>query len=158
MQFLVHNFAQRTFTRYRKKSKNHRPFWGDFTIHEVQYIHRQPSSNDHCGFYVIHYMHSYTDDHFGSQLVCMKWFHIKIRMFLCHELPNLSSIILLCLIFFTELWVAYFWIALIRASSTVRPGPTGLRTWPTSYRIRGATWPTPYTSCNYCSIVELLIR
>jgi hypothetical protein len=31
----------------------------------------------------------------------------------------------------------------------VRSGPTGLRTWPTSYRIRVGTWPTRYTSCNY---------
>jgi hypothetical protein len=29
----------------------------------------------------------------------MKWFHIKICMFLCLELPKLSNIILLCLIF-----------------------------------------------------------
>jgi hypothetical protein len=32
---------------------------------------------------------------------------------------------------------------------SVTPGPTGLHTWPTSYRIKGGTWPTPYTSCNY---------
>jgi hypothetical protein len=44
-------------------------------------------------------MHYYTNDHFGNQQVCMKWFHIKICMFLCLELPNLSSIILLCLTF-----------------------------------------------------------
>jgi hypothetical protein len=31
----------------------------------------------------------------------------------------------------------------------VRTGYTGLRIWPTSHRIRGVTWPTPYTACNY---------
>jgi hypothetical protein len=36
------------------------------------------------------------------------------------------------------------------AVAFVRPEPTGLHTWPTSYRIRGVTWPMPYTSCN-CS-------
>jgi hypothetical protein len=36
-----------------------------------------------------------------------------------------------------------------RARGLVRPKPTGLRTWPTYYKIRGGTWPTPYTGCNY---------
>jgi hypothetical protein len=36
-----------------------------------------------------------------------------------------------------------------RARGLVRPGPTGLRTWPTSYRVRSGTWPAPYTGCNY---------
>jgi len=33
-----------------------------------------------------------------AELVRMKWFHIKICMFLCLELPNLSNIMLLCLV------------------------------------------------------------
>jgi hypothetical protein len=36
-----------------------------------------------------------------------------------------------------------------RVRGLVRSGPTGLCTWRTSYRIRGGTWLTPYTSCNY---------
>jgi hypothetical protein len=36
-----------------------------------------------------------------------------------------------------------------RAQGLVKAGPTGLRTWPTYYRIRGGTWLTPYTGCNY---------
>ncbi|KAG2577077.1 hypothetical protein PVAP13_6NG080030 [Panicum virgatum] len=47
---------------YRKKSKIHRPFWGDFTVEEAKYILKQPPGNDHYGFYVMHYMHCYTDD------------------------------------------------------------------------------------------------
>ncbi|KAG2534049.1 hypothetical protein PVAP13_9NG227722, partial [Panicum virgatum] len=39
------------FAKYRKKSKIHRPFWGDFTVEEAKYILKQPSGNDHCGFY-----------------------------------------------------------------------------------------------------------
>jgi hypothetical protein len=37
----------------------------------------------------------------------------------------------------------------MKSSVLVKPGATGLRTWHTSYRIRGGTWPTPYTNCNY---------
>jgi hypothetical protein len=33
----------------------------------------------------MHYMHCYTGYHFGSQQVCIKWFHTKICMFLCLE-------------------------------------------------------------------------
>jgi hypothetical protein len=36
-----------------------------------------------------------------------------------------------------------------RARGLARPEHTGLRTWPTSHRIRGGIWPTPYTDCNY---------
>jgi hypothetical protein len=50
-----------------------------------------------------------------------------------------------------------------RARGLVRSGPTGLCICRTSYRIRGGTWPKPYTSCNYsyCSrttraVVELV--
>jgi hypothetical protein len=31
----------------------------------------------------------------------------------------------------------------------VIPRHMRLRIWPTSYWIRGGTWPMPYTSCNY---------
>ncbi|KAG2629994.1 hypothetical protein PVAP13_3KG472402 [Panicum virgatum] len=48
--------------KYRKKNKIHRPFWGDFTVEEAKYILKQPPGNDHCGFYVMHYMHCYTGD------------------------------------------------------------------------------------------------
>jgi len=46
----------------------------------------------------MHYMHCYNGDYRGADLVRMKWFHIKICMFLCLELPNSSNIMLLCLV------------------------------------------------------------
>ena len=102
MKFLIYNFAHRAFGKYRKKSKTYNHFWGDFTIDEAKYILKQPSGNDHCGFYVMHFMHCYTGDQRSAEMVCMKWFHIKICMFLCLELFNLSNIMFLCCIF-TEL-------------------------------------------------------
>jgi len=98
MKFLIYNFAHRAFGKYRKKSKTYSPFWGDFTIDEAKYILKQSSGNDHCRFYVMHYMHCYNGDYRGADLVRMKWFHIKVCMFLCLELPNLSSIMFLCLV------------------------------------------------------------
>ena len=72
--------------------------FGETSLDEAKYILKQPSGNDYCGFYVMHYMHCYTGDYRGADLVRMKWFHIKVCMFLCLELPNLSSIMFLCLV------------------------------------------------------------
>ncbi|KAG2562468.1 hypothetical protein PVAP13_8KG074601 [Panicum virgatum] len=58
----VIDVVNKAFAKYRKKSKIHRPFWGDFTVEEAKYILKQPPGNDHCGFYVMHYMHCYTGD------------------------------------------------------------------------------------------------
>jgi len=60
--YFIISLIYRAFAKYRKKSKIHRPFWGDFTVEEAKYILKQPPGNDHCGFYVMHYMHCYTGD------------------------------------------------------------------------------------------------
>uniref|UniRef100_A0A0A8YWI1 Ubiquitin-like protease family profile domain-containing protein n=1 Tax=Arundo donax TaxID=35708 RepID=A0A0A8YWI1_ARUDO len=50
------------FAKYRKKSKIHRSYWGNFTIHDARYCHRQPPGNDHCAFYIMRFMYAYTGD------------------------------------------------------------------------------------------------
>jgi len=52
----------RVFAKYRKKCKVYRPFWKDFIVSEAKYILRQPSGNDYCGFYVMHFIHIHTGD------------------------------------------------------------------------------------------------
>ena len=71
--YFIISLIYRAFAKYRKKSKIHRPFWGDFTVEEAKYILKQPPGNDHCGFYVMHYMHCYTGDCRSAEMVCMKW-------------------------------------------------------------------------------------
>jgi hypothetical protein len=46
---------------------------------------------------------------------------------------------------FTVHRLSFFWGGAVG----VRLGATGLRTWCTSCRIRGGTWPIPYISCNF---------
>ena len=58
------------------KAKSIDLFGEDFTVDEVKCILKQPPSNDHYRFDVMHYMHYYTGDYRGANLVCMKWFHI----------------------------------------------------------------------------------
>ena len=52
----------RAFAKYRKKCKVYRPFWKDFIVSKAKYILRQPSGNDYCGFYVMHFIHIHTGD------------------------------------------------------------------------------------------------
>ena len=59
--------SNRAFAAYRKKCKHHREFWGDFSVHEHQWVLRQPDGNDHCGFYVMYWMHKYTNDKFDAE-------------------------------------------------------------------------------------------
>jgi hypothetical protein len=43
-----------------------------------------------------------------------------------------------------------------RARWLIRPRVMGLCIWRTYSRIRGGTWPTSYTNCNYRTVVELV--
>ena len=99
--YFIISLIYRAFAKYRKKSKIHRPFWGDFTVEEAKYILKQPPGNDHCGFYVMHYMHCYTGDCRSAEMVCMKWL---IDICSC-VLNYLTCLISCCVIFFqnTEL-------------------------------------------------------
>ena len=115
--YFIISLIYRAFAKYRKKSKIHRPFWGDFTVEEVKYILKQPPGNDHCGFYVMHYMHCYTGDCRSAEMVCMKWL-IDICSCVLNFLTCLISCC--CVIFFPEHWVGFTWIAHGRASSTSR--------------------------------------
>ena len=100
--YFIISLIYRAFAKYRKKSKIHRPFWGDFTVEEAKYILKQPPGNDHCGFYVMHYMHCYTGDCRSAEMVCMKWL-IDICSCVLNYLTCLISCC--CVIFFqnTEL-------------------------------------------------------
>ncbi|CAN6288463.1 unnamed protein product [Urochloa humidicola] len=57
------------FEMYCNKKKNkglHRPYCKKFQVSTYKWIKRQPMGNNHCGFYVMHYIHCYTGDDFSA--------------------------------------------------------------------------------------------
>jgi hypothetical protein len=65
------NLSHRSFDKYKKKSKKHRPYWNfGFKVLEADSIAMQPMGSDQCVLYVIHDMRSLIQDVYsGSQVV-----------------------------------------------------------------------------------------